>query len=142
MMRFHHAGLFTAHPKRLLNFYTKKLGFKKENQTLLPKNIVFSLFKLKKDCRMLKLSKDAVTLELFWFSKSRGRDQPPERKPSGLGYNHLGIEVNDREQFCKWLNSKFGIRIIKINRGEHYAYFIRDPDNNLIELRHPPKSLT
>ena len=141
MMRFHHAGIFTLHPQRMLNFYIKKLGFKKESQTVLPEHTVFSLFKVKKDCRMLKLSRDEAVLEIFWFSQERIRPQLAERSPAVAGYNHLGIEVNDREQFCSRLNNKFGIKIIKISRGEHYAYFIRDPDKNLIEVRHPQKSL-
>ncbi len=132
--RLHHIGVFTVHPKRMLNFYLGKLGFKEKNRGILSKAQAYALFRAPYDCVMAKLTKANVCVEIFW-SKGKMSNAP---RPSVIGYNHFGIEMGARDAFCRRIKNRKRIRIIKIKRGDHYTCFIRDPDGNLIELRQAP----
>lgn len=132
-IKLHHIGIFTAHPKRLLNFYLVKLGFKKESESILPRRQAYTLFRIPQDCTMARLIKGDLCVEIFWAQRAI-------RKSYGAGltgYNHFGFEISGRDTFCYQLRKKFGIRAIKIKRQDHYTYFLRDPDKNLIEIREP-----
>lgn len=131
---FDHLGMWTANPRRALNFY-QKLGFKKEYQGLLPKNVVYPIFKINEDCNIVKLMRDKLCLEIFWFTPTPKSCAAAFKNTRMAGYNHLGLRIRDRERFCGSLSRKFKIKVIKIKRGGHYNYFIRDPDKNLIELK-------
>lgn len=129
--KLNHIGFFTAHPKRILNFYITQLGFVKDAEAILPKNIVYSIFRIPSSCFMVKLVKQDICLEIFWMKhytlKVKSKDTS--------GYNHFGIEIENREQFCNRLSNKFKIKATKVKRGDHYNYFIRDPDKNIIEIK-------
>lgn len=131
MMKFNHFGILTSHPMRMLNFYIKKLGFKKEYQTILPKEVIYPIFRIPEACAMVKLGKFDIGLEIFWFENYR----PNPNTTKTCAYNHIGVEVENKEKFCKRLADKFRVRVIKVSRGSHYAYFIQDPDKNLIEIK-------
>jgi catechol 2,3-dioxygenase-like lactoylglutathione lyase family enzyme len=134
--RLHHIGIFTVHPKRMLNFYLTKLGFKEENRSILPKALGLVLFKVSSDCIMARLTRGNVCVEVFW-AKAKMQKAPAR---CAIGYNHIGIEISARDAFCRRLKNSYRIGIIKIKRRDHYAYFIRDPDRNLIEIREPPRT--
>lgn len=130
-IKFNHIGIFTGHHKRLLDFYLPALGLKKEYQDILPKEVMYPIFGLPYKCHMVKLIGGGIILEIFWLDdyklKSAGRWMS--------GYNHFGLEVKDRDRFIKRLKTRFKARIIKVDRGGHFVYFIRDPDGNLIEIK-------
>lgn len=134
-IKFNHIGIFTGHHRRLLDFYLPALGFKKEYQALLPKEVMYPIFRIPYECHMVKLVRDDIALEIFWLDdyklKSAGRWT--------AGYNHFGLEVKDREKFLKRLKAKFKARIIKVGRGSHFVYFIQDPDGNRIEIKETAK---
>lgn len=149
-IKFNHLGLFTQQPKRILNFYLRGLGFTKEYQTLLPGNVMYPIFKINHECHMAKLIRDDIALEVFWFAPLETKEKSGRRKMSltgfenyklkearigTAGYNHFGVEVKDRQKFCNTLAKRFGIKVIKIRRQDHYNYFIQDPDKNLIEVK-------
>ncbi len=131
MAQLNHIGIFTAHPKRLLNFYTCALGFTTSQEAVLPKRIVYGIFKLRKECTMVKLFKDAVCLEVFWLKEYKLK---PNIK-GAIGYNHFGLGVENRDAWLMRLIREFKVEVTKIKRGDHYNYFIRDPDKNIIEIK-------
>lgn len=134
--RADHIGIFTAYPKRMMTFYVNKLEFKKEYQTILDKDTVYSIFSIRKDCNMVKLKRGAISIELFWFNTDTYKVAPKVK--SRVGYNHFGLAFKDRQSFLDELRKK-KIKIIEIKRQDRYAYFINDPEGNLIEIREPPK---
>lgn len=134
-IKFNHIGIFTRHHRRLLDFYLLALGFKKEYQTLLPENVMYPIFGMPYECHMVRLTREDVALEIFWLDdyklKSAGRWMS--------GYNHFGLEVKDRDKFLKRIKVRFKARIIKVDRGSHFVYFIQDTDGNLIEIKEAAK---
>lgn len=131
-MKIHHIGVFTNHPRRLLTFYEKQLGFKKEYKTLLPKSLVTQIFGVEHDCFLVKLLLDTTCIELFWLKGKKLK----ETNQLLIGINHFCITVSDKRVFCETLAKKHKIKIIKVHRDKnYYVYFIKDPDNNLIEVK-------
>lgn len=130
-IKLNHLGLFTQRPKRILNFYLRGLGFKKESQMLLSNQVMHHIFKIPQECHMAKLIRDDMALEIFWFEKYKLK----ETGTGACGYNHFGIEVRDREKFLRHISKRLKIKIIKAERGSHFVYFLQDPDKNLIEVK-------
>ena len=63
----------------------------------------------------------------------------PERH---TGYTHIALEISDREAVLKQLN-ELSIPItetVELEDGTIF-FFIRDPDDNVIEFHYPSKSL-
>jgi len=124
-----HIGIFSNHSKRLVDFYTKSLGFKKEKKEILPKIIVKKIFGISHNCKFIKLTSGHMKIEIFEPIDARMR--------KGLnditGYNHWGYCVRDRKKFAQNLKRK-GLNIIEIKRNSHSVYFITDPDGNRIEI--------
>lgn len=125
-----HIGLFSRHPKKLINFYVEKLGFKVEKQDIVSKAIINSIFGIDLECRLTRLSLGRIKIEIFSPSFS-----PKRTKFSKLeGINHWGFSTGDRRRFCQKL-IKDKVKIITIERNSHKVYFIKDPQDNLIEIR-------
>ena len=120
---------FTNNPNRLVNFYKKALGFKEESRQIVAKNVIKSIFGLDCRCLMIRLGKGALKIEIFKDTSIRFR----KRAKNSLGYNHWGYFVGNRGVFIKTVKSK--APVIKVERNGRFAYFIKDPDGNLIELR-------
>lgn len=124
-----HIGLFALDAKKLLDFYTSQLGFAASEERQVPANIMSSVFGLDSDCLMVKLRLDDIVLEIF---SPESIVLKPSIKKSG-GYNHWGITVADKAEYCRQLAKK-GVEIIKTPYKERFVYFIRDPEGNLIEV--------
>src|SRR3989338_3890438 len=97
MTKLNHIGVVTNHPKRLLDFYTGALAFTRSQEITLSKEIVRSIFNIRKEATMVKLVKDKTCLEVFWFKDYRLK---PRAKDT-LGYNHFGIEEEKRAVVSK-----------------------------------------
>ncbi|MBN1273814.1 MAG: VOC family protein [Candidatus Aminicenantes bacterium] len=128
-MRIHHMGFFTPKLEVFVKFYTSKLEFSAGEVVSLPKKLMNELFGLRDSCRMVKLSREDIILEVF----------EPENTsvmvPSGLhtGCNHWGLAVPDKAEFIQGLK-KEGIPIIEFNKNGKILCFVRDPDGNSIEI--------
>ena len=131
MTKLNHIGVVTNHPKRLLDFYTGALAFTRSQEITLSKEIVRSIFNIRKEATMVKLVKDKTCLEVFWFKDYRLKPRAQDTR----GYNHFGIEEEKRGLLCQKLRRVFHIKVTKVKRGGHYNYFIRDPDRNIIEIK-------
>lgn len=125
-----HIGLLSGNAKRLARFYTKKLGFKKTKEELLPTSIMQPIFHISCDCIFIKLVSGKVMIELFEPTSLSMR----RRHSDTAGIHHWGYCVGDREKFVSQLKKK-NVKIITVKRNDHSVYFITDPDGNRIEIR-------
>ena len=129
--RCDHIAIFTNNAQRLLVFYVKIMGFRKEREEILPESIMKSIFGIVSECRFITLAAGGARIELFQPLSVRLK----KRRNAFTGYNHWGYVVDDREKFCQDLEMK-KVHILKVKRGDHFVYFVRDPDGNRIEIRY------
>lgn len=125
-----HVGIFTNDPDRLINFYTKKLGFKLVSHSPIEKNIIKKIFKFNRDCLLSKLILGEAALEIFSSCAKIFK----KNKEGQTGYNHWSFIVKDKTKFCKKLAQK-KVKIITVARNGYFTYFVRDPDGNRIEIQ-------
>jgi catechol 2,3-dioxygenase-like lactoylglutathione lyase family enzyme len=126
----HHIALLTNNLKRLVHFYVKKLGFRKEKESSAPKRVMGPAFGLYKDCRLAKLRRGRIRLEIISLSSGRFKPRARDR----IGYSHWAYGVKNRTKFCKDLQKK-KVNIIKIKRNGNFVFFLKDPDGNRIEIQ-------
>jgi catechol 2,3-dioxygenase-like lactoylglutathione lyase family enzyme len=124
-----HLGLISNHPEDMIRFYSEKLGFIEGESRTIPRELVQSLFGIPVECRMTKLHRGEITLEVF---------SPPglELVPCSdrqAGYNHFGLWVDDRRQFCRKLAER-GVEVIEAPYKDRFVFFVKDPDGNRIEI--------
>jgi len=124
-----HVGLFTKSPKKLIEFYTEKLGFELGESKQISSDWMEQIFGLQADCQLTKLKFGDLIIEIF--SPQRGELQ--DRKAPMVGFNHLGIGVEDKKSFVQYLEKK-GMPVLILGKKGRFVYFIRDPEGNLIEI--------
>jgi catechol 2,3-dioxygenase-like lactoylglutathione lyase family enzyme len=126
---FHHLALLTNNPKRLINFYTKKLKFNKEKESFAPKKLMKKVFNINRDCELTRLKLANVRLEIISPSGGSLRDN----REATIGYSHWGYGVKDTIRFCRELKKK-GAIVIRFRKNSRFLYFVKDPDGNIIEI--------
>lgn len=124
-----HVGLFTNEPENLIQFYTQKLDFVQGESRIIPKDFMAQVFGISAPCQMTKLTLDTVILEIFSLEDMILDSFPANR----IGYNHWGLAVGNKEEFCQTLIQK-GVQVIKAPYKDRFIYFIQDPDGNRIEV--------
>ena len=124
-----HIGLITGNADILVKFYKEKLGFRESGARLIPALLMKKLFGLPSECQMTKLVLGEIVLEIF---NPAGIDISLRTEDTS-GLNHWGLNVSDKESFCRDLASK-GVEIIKASNKDRYIYFIKDPEGNRIEV--------
>ena len=130
-MKVDHVGIFTNHPRRMLDFYQNKLFLKKKYQIVLAAEICKNVFGIHEECYMAPFSCDDSCVEIFWPVKHKSKKVGTRN----CGINHFGVVVANRKSFCEKLEDKFKVKVINVSRGDHRLYFIKDPDGNIIEVR-------
>lgn len=125
-----HIGLFTNNLKGLVDFYTKKLGFKKIKEEILLEAVMESVFKIAIDFTFVTLIFGKLKLEIF---------KPLEGKLNtrlnrATGFNHWAFCINDKQKYIDILKAK-KVKVIETDRGDHSAFFVLDPDNNMVEIK-------
>ena len=126
---FHHIGLFSRNPEKLIEFYTEQLGFERVDTKSISKNWMTQIFDLPAACQLVKLRAGSLVLEVF---------SSPELELKGrnnitAGYNHWGFGVEDKEFFVQELEKK-GVPVLKLEGTGRFIYFIKDTEGNLIEI--------
>ena len=124
-----HLGLISDDPATLIRFYTEKLGFSEGEHRTIPRDLVQEIFGLPVECRMLKLHRGDITLEVF---SSQDIKLTP-RADTQIGYNHFGLWVEDKKQFCRQLADQ-GVEVIEAPYKDRFVFFVKDPDGNRIEI--------
>lgn len=125
-----HIGVYTNHSKKLVDFYTKKLRFRKIKEETLEMPILEQIFGVSADCLFVRLISDSTMLEIFQPITRRAR----KCLRNSIGINHWGYCVDNREKFVQRLR-KQSVHVIEIKRRDHSVYFVADPDGNRIEIR-------
>ena len=124
-----HIGLFAENPEALVRFYVEKLDFQEAGTRLIPKSLMILLFGLDADCEMIKLRRGDIILEIFAPEGMELRRKTDDMS----GYNHWGITVKNKGDYCHRLEQK-GVTVIKAEKGGRFIYFIKDPEGNRIEV--------
>ena len=124
-----HIGLFSQNPEVLVPFYTEKLGFEIQGSKSISKEWMTRIFGMPAACQLIKLRFGSAVVEIF-VPESGNLDN--KITPS-QGYNHWGLGVADKESFVRDLESK-GIPVLKLEGSGRFIYFVKDPEENLIEI--------
>jgi catechol 2,3-dioxygenase-like lactoylglutathione lyase family enzyme len=69
--RCDHIAIFTNNAQRVLVFYVKIMGFRKEREEALPESIMKSIFGIASECRFITLAAGGARIELFQPLKVR-----------------------------------------------------------------------
>jgi catechol 2,3-dioxygenase-like lactoylglutathione lyase family enzyme/uncharacterized protein YndB with AHSA1/START domain len=87
-------------------------------------------------CYWLVDQQEYFQLEFFQFWKPRSRLRPADWRPCDIGYNMLGLAVNDFDQVIRNVCAFSGIDAPEIfgDMGERRAC-VADPEGNLVEIR-------
>jgi catechol 2,3-dioxygenase-like lactoylglutathione lyase family enzyme len=129
-----HIGLFTNNPKGLEKFYKSALGFVKEKENIIPKEIMYKIFGIRSKCNMIVLALSDIRLEIFYSRSLKFK----KKIQSIIGLNHWGYFVKDKHKFVDILMQS-GIKVNRIKRDNNrFTYFVNDPDGNRIEIMEPP----
>jgi catechol 2,3-dioxygenase-like lactoylglutathione lyase family enzyme len=127
----HHIGMFSQNPKKLIAFYTEKLGFDLVDSKTISKDWMTQIFGLAAACQLIKLRFDSAILEIF--VPQSGAGELKNRISSSGGYNHWALGVKDKEAFVRELEKK-GVSLLKLEGKGRFIYFVKDPEENLIEI--------
>ncbi|MFA5059488.1 MAG: VOC family protein [Candidatus Omnitrophota bacterium] len=128
--RCHHIGLFVRDLKKMDRFYTRHLGFKLERSRMIDQKNIREIFGINSSCEMRYYALDDLRVEIFCFYDIKLRKYHPETQ----GYNHWTLLVDDKDKFCNRLRRK-RIKVLKLIRPQGFTYFIKDPEDNLIEIK-------
>ncbi len=126
---FHHIGLFSREPKKLIEFYTNCLGFEQLDTKSVSKEWMVQIFGVPVECQLIKLRIDSLVIEIFASPEL----ELVERSAPSVGYNHWGLGVEDKESFVRELGRK-RVPVLKLEGTGRSIYFIKDPEGNLIEI--------
>ena len=112
-----HIGLYTNRAKKLVNFYTNKLMFKKVKEEILSKSIFKKIFGIPVDCHFIRLISDNIMLEIFEpIAKLASK-----RLRNSVGLNHWGYCVDDRKRFVQRLRRR-RVKVTEIKRNNHIVH--------------------
>lgn len=121
--KIHHIAIICSDYEKSKNFYVNILGFKILNETYRSERKSYKLD--------LEIAGE-YQIELFSFP------DPPERitLPEARGLRHLAFEVDNIEDFIKYLKKNNIIaESVKVDEITNKKYtFFRDPDNLPLEI--------
>lgn len=124
-----HIGLFTNNPLQLIIFYSEKLGFEEGETKILSRKLMERIFRIPSSSTLTKLKLGQVTLEII----SPQELNVKKRDNDVSGYNHWGLGVKKKEEFCQKLKEK-GVQVIEVESSGRSIFFVKDPEGNLIEI--------
>lgn len=124
-----HIGIITAHPEKLITFYSEKVGFELEETKNVPEDLMERIFGISSPASLTKLKLAQVILEIFSLEEPLIQNRPLDV----AGYNHWGLAVGDREAFVEKLKAK-GVKVLDWKREGRTIFFVADPDGNLVEI--------
>jgi catechol 2,3-dioxygenase-like lactoylglutathione lyase family enzyme len=127
---FDHIGIITSNYRRLVNFYSRMLGFKIMKEEKLSASVMRSVFGLTSEGVFTRLVSGKVRIEIFCITSGVLK----KKTNATIGYHHWAMHVGDKNKFIEKLIKK-RVRIIHIKRNNHSIYFIPDPDGNRIEIK-------
>lgn len=133
-MRLDHIGWITNDIEKFEYFWCRGLGFEKVWEANIMPEKVKQLFGIDRATRAMRYRKHDMVIEIHVFN-------PPlpvgEVRFDTFGINHIGLWIDDREEFILDLKSRIGYVEVKRywDPSGWWNIFIRDYDGNWIELR-------
>lgn len=127
----HHIGIFSQNPKKLVPFYTEKMGFEQVDSKTISKEWMTQIFGMPAACQLIKLRYGSAILEIF--APQTGAGELRNRIAPSEGYNHWALGVMDKEAFVRELEKK-GVSLLKLDGKGRFIHFVKDPEENLIEI--------
>ena len=125
-----HIGLLSFRDEDLIRFYVDKLGFTEGENRLLSRELMEAIFSIPGECRMTKLHRENLTLEVF---SPVGLEPGQVAGAYAVGFNHFALNTGEKQRFCGELESQ-GVPVIKCAYKDRFVYFVTDPDGNRIEI--------
>jgi len=118
-----HIGFTIQNRQDIKNFYKDLLGFEELSEFKLPAYIAKKIFNFNEQHTMTRLQKDDLIIELFWC-----KDKPH------FVYNHVAIEVDNRDKFIKKVKDKGYPVTICPPFKKNDIIFIEDNSGNKFEI--------
>jgi catechol 2,3-dioxygenase-like lactoylglutathione lyase family enzyme len=131
-MLLNHIGLVNRDEEDAILFYQDFLGLDKTRDFMVSSELAKQLFGMSREIKVLVFEKETFKIEVFIS---------PEYTVSSPRLNHLGISVNDLNQFIQTAGKK-GIQVIFGNHAGKTVYFIKDYSGNLVEIKQKHPSTT
>lgn len=125
-----HIGLLSYRAEDLIRFYVDRLGFTEGASRSLSRDLMEAIFSIPGECRMTKLHRENLTLEVF---SPLGFEPESEASAYVPGFNHFALSTGDKQRFCRDLEAQ-GIPVITCAYQDRFVYFVVDPDGNRIEI--------
>ncbi len=126
----HHIGLFVSDLEKMTRFYVDKFGFALLRDSMIDAGPMKKIFGINADCLMRYLELKGLGLELFYVPQAKMK----KRDLKNLGYHHWSFLVKDKDAFCRDL-ARQSVEVIQVPRPHGFTYFVRDPENNSIEIK-------
>ena len=118
-----HVALQYSDKKQAEIFFTEILGLTLEKTFTLTKELSNEIFGIMEEVTIYAYADKETYFEIFITDK-----QPNH------GYEHVCIEINNKEEFVKRCK-KYDIKPIFIKKGEKTLLFIKDYNGNLFEIK-------
>lgn len=122
-MEADHIGIWAQDVGMAERYYEDVLGLKKEREYDVSADIMKAIFGTEQVCSVKVYGRENVRVEIFDAAGG-----------ARSGINHFSLSVGDRKEFCDRAKAK-GAEVIKVWRGDHPVYFIKDPHGVLTEIR-------
>lgn len=135
----HHVAVNTANFERMVDFYTRVLGFEPavEEGGWANSGLIDGVIGLEASAaRTIMLRAGNCYLEVFEYSAPEARVGAPLR-PCDRGYTHFALDVTDIEQEYDRLAAA-GMQFAQDRPGDFgdiKAVYGKDPDGNIIEIQ-------
>ncbi len=124
-MAFNHCAVINKNEEKMLHFYRDILGFAVDGEFMVPAPLAEELFGYDKEFKVTVFKKEEMVLEVFLITDIDIRPHP---------FNHFCLNVEDLYDFLGVLK-RAGVDIIVGHRKDRIVHFIKDPVENLIELK-------
>jgi len=118
-----HVALQYSDRKQAEIFFTKILGLQLKKTFTLSKELSNEIFGTNEEATVDVYANDYSYFEIFIT-----------KRQTKYNYEHICIEINDREEFVKRCE-KYGIEPIFVKKGEKTLLFIKDYAGNLFEIK-------
>jgi catechol 2,3-dioxygenase-like lactoylglutathione lyase family enzyme len=118
-----HVALQYTDSKKADIFFTKILGLTLEKEFCLSEDLSDRIFGIKENVDIKIYGDKQIKFEIFF-----------SQKPKNIGFEHICIEIQDKERFIERCN-KYDIKPIFVKKGEKILLFIKDYADNLFEIK-------
>lgn len=121
----HHAAVVCGSEANADRFYQGILGLEKIKSSILDEALTEQIFGRAHECQIILYGNEYFAIEVF---------ATPLVQEKGSSFEHLCIEVENREEFLKKSESS-GVSVKRIPKGDSLLVFIEDYDGNLFEVK-------